>query len=103
MYVICVAEHLCRQYCECYNVSLLDVINEVSVQQKRQQLLKLIFDLAKQDNFASWCVLSCVNAVGMVFYTTYGKMLHQVLDKFIFFVRIELDIFSQRVWFSVLI
>nr|KAG5711377.1 hypothetical protein BaRGS_006074 [Batillaria attramentaria] len=49
MYVICVAEHLCREFCECYNVQLMDVITETSVQQKRQQLLKLIFDLADQE------------------------------------------------------
>ncbi|XP_025106972.1 sentrin-specific protease 8-like [Pomacea canaliculata] len=50
MYVICVAEHLCRQLCECYNVSLMDVITEASVQQKRQQILKMIFDMADQSH-----------------------------------------------------
>lgn len=49
MYVICVAEHLCRELCECYNVALLDVITEATVTQKRQQLLKLIFDIAGQE------------------------------------------------------
>ena len=48
--MICVAEHLCRELCECYNVALTDVITEKTVTQKRQQLLKLIFELADQES-----------------------------------------------------
>ena len=53
MYVICVTEHLCRELCECYNVALTDVITDTTVTQKRQQLLKLIFDLARQESHIS--------------------------------------------------
>ncbi|KAL8594739.1 hypothetical protein ACOMHN_051685 [Nucella lapillus] len=53
MYVMCVAEHLCRELCECYNVPLWEVITEKSVSLKRQQLLKLIFDLAKESALIS--------------------------------------------------
>ncbi|XP_076448194.1 sentrin-specific protease 8-like [Babylonia areolata] len=53
MYVICMAEHLCRELCECYNVPLADVITEKAVYQKRQQLLKLIFELADQNSLIS--------------------------------------------------
>ena len=49
MYVISVAEHLCRELCECYTVALTEVITEATVTHKRQQLLKLIFDLADQE------------------------------------------------------
>ena len=46
MYLICIAEHLCRQMCEYHNEALADVITEASVSLKRQQLLKLISELS---------------------------------------------------------
>ncbi|KAK7102442.1 sentrin-specific protease 8-like [Littorina saxatilis] len=53
MYVISVAEHLCRELCECYNVALTDVITDTTVSLKRQQLLKMIFELAEQESLIS--------------------------------------------------
>ncbi|ESO91198.1 hypothetical protein LOTGIDRAFT_182489, partial [Lottia gigantea] len=49
VYVISIAEHLCREFCECINnVTLSHVVTETSVSQKRNQIKELIHKVAEE-------------------------------------------------------
>ncbi|KAK6176328.1 hypothetical protein SNE40_014632 [Patella caerulea] len=49
IYVISIAEHLCREFCECINdVSLSQVVTTTAVSKKREQLKELIRRVAEE-------------------------------------------------------
>jgi len=52
MYVIAIAEHMCKELCEGYNIPLNDLINSETVLKKRTQVKQLIFHVAEE--FATW-------------------------------------------------
>lgn len=48
MYVIAIAEHLCKELCEGYNIPLNDLINSESVSKKRTEVKQLIYQVAEE-------------------------------------------------------
>ncbi|KAK3605849.1 hypothetical protein CHS0354_002485 [Potamilus streckersoni] len=48
VFVIATTEHLCKELCEGYNISLMDMVNSSSVSKKRQQLKELIHHTARE-------------------------------------------------------
>ncbi|KAL5013585.1 hypothetical protein ScPMuIL_007855 [Solemya velum] len=48
VFVIAMAEHLCREFCEHYSISINDMVTSESVVKKRQQLHDLIYQVAKE-------------------------------------------------------
>lgn len=52
MFVIAIAEHLCKELCEGYNIPLNDLINSESVLKKRTEIKQLIHQVAEE--FATW-------------------------------------------------
>ncbi|XP_059144786.1 sentrin-specific protease 8-like [Physella acuta] len=50
MYLIAMTEHLIKEFCECFSVSLTEVVNQDSIQRKRKQVTDLIHELAATDS-----------------------------------------------------
>ena len=48
MFVISIAEHLCKELCEGYTIPLTDLINSESVSKKRSQVKQLILQVAEE-------------------------------------------------------
>ncbi|XP_052780849.1 sentrin-specific protease 8-like [Mya arenaria] len=48
MFVIAVAEHLCKELCEGYTIPLNDLVNPESVSKKRSQVKELIYNVAEE-------------------------------------------------------
>ncbi|XP_060587910.1 sentrin-specific protease 8-like [Ruditapes philippinarum] len=48
VYVISIAEHLCKELCEGYNIPLNDLVNSESVSKKRSQIKDLIYHVAEE-------------------------------------------------------
>ncbi|KAL4227095.1 hypothetical protein ACF0H5_015069 [Mactra antiquata] len=48
MFVISIAEHLCKELCEGYNIPLNDLVNSESVSNKRSQIKELIHQVAEE-------------------------------------------------------
>ena len=55
MYVISIAEHLCRELCEGYSIDLNEIINCDFVRKKRSQIKELIHKVAHE--FGSWTLV----------------------------------------------
>jgi Ulp1 family protease len=48
VFVIATAEHLCKELCEGYNISLNDVVTQKTVTETRQKIKDLIYQTAKE-------------------------------------------------------